>query len=238
MKITRLKDHKLIKIASSVAREYMVKCHPTANSNDPRATKRESYGIEVFMASTDIATCIDQLYFSIDMLSGDRARKNSVAKMNRYDHLILGIENYYLRITSVYDRCLRHTNLIFQLGLPERQCRNETVKNNFHVKSNAVGKALTKLDRFINPFRRYRNTIAHEQTYTEKELNLLGGFYYLLEEDDSFKRFSNIYNVRANKFVSEKKSKFLEKLEKLENLVEEYFNFVQIPFEERLKTYT
>src|SRR5215210_1102747 len=133
MKVTQLKDHALLKGASAVAREYIAKCDPADREQDPLATKRESYAIETFLSIGSIVSCVDQLHFSIEMLSGYRSR-SMPGKMNRYDYIVFGIENYFLRTTSVFDRCLRLANVIFQLGLPERQCSQETIIKNSHLK--------------------------------------------------------------------------------------------------------
>jgi len=52
---------------------------------------------------------------------------------------------------------------------------------------------LKKLDKFSQQFRFYRNTVAHESTYSEKSLNKLGAFYHVVESDHEIERFSNYY---------------------------------------------
>lgn len=236
MKITRLKDHAILKIASAVSREYMAKCSPDGTGSDPSATKRESYAIEVFLATGNVVSCIDQLYFSIDMLSGYRAN-STPEEMNRYDYVVYGIENYYLRLTSVFDRCLRLANIVFQLGLPERQCNNESIIKNAHVKGTAVARALTELDKFAGPFRFHRNTVAHQSTYSEKDLDQLGSYYCLAEEDDGFERYRDIFKRMTDNFVSGKKKEFKDHVVKLERLVEIYLDSVVSIIETRLKEY-
>jgi hypothetical protein len=236
MKITILKDHRIIKTASAVSREYITKCNPDASGSDPLATKRESYAIEVFLATASVVSCIDQLYFSIDMLSGYRV-SNAPKKMNRHDYIVYGIENYYLRLTSVYDRCLRLTNDIFQIGLPERQCNNESIVKNAHIKGSAVAKALTKIDKFTGPFRFHRNTVAHQKTYTEKNLSKLGSYYYLAEEDPEFEKYIYAFKKKTDDYVSEKKKGFNDNVVNLERLVKIFFDSGVSIFEARLKEY-
>jgi len=132
-------------------------------------TIRESYAIETLLSIGSIVSCVDQLYFSIDMLAGYRSSSTS-DRMNRYDYIVFGIENYYLRLTSVFDRCLRLANVLFQLGLPERQCNNDSIIKNSHINGTAVAHALQELDKFTGPFRFHRNTVAHQASYKEKEL--------------------------------------------------------------------
>lgn len=236
MKITHLKDHALLKTASAVSREYIAKCNPDDSGNNPSASRKESYAIETFLSVGNVVSCIDQLHFSMDLLSGYRS-SSTPDKMNRYDYIVFGIENYYLRLTSVFDRCLRLANVIFQLGLPERQCNNESIIKNSHVKGTPVAKALTELDNFTGPFRFHRNTVAHQGTYSEKDLDQLGQYYLLVEEDDSYKRYRCLFKKKTDDFVDEKKAEFKDHLVNLENLVESYFDPVYTDFEVRLKAY-
>jgi hypothetical protein len=192
MKISSLKDHKLIKEASGVSVGYMRKCDPIDSSKDPKATRKESYAIETFLSLGNVLSCMDQLHHAIEMLSGFRSQ-TTPSTMNRYDYIVFGIENYYLRLTSIYDRCLRLINTIFQIGIPERECRNATICDNHYIKGTGVDKALKKLDKFSQQFRFYRNTVAHESTYSEKSLNKLGAFYHVVESDHEIERFSNYY---------------------------------------------
>ncbi len=236
MKITQLKDHTLLKIASAVSREYISKCNPDEPGSDPTSTRRESYAIETLLSTGNVVSCIDQLYFSIDMLSGYRSG-SAPEKMNRYDYIVFGIENYYLRLTSVFDRCLRLANVIFQLGLPERQCNNESIIKNAHIKGTPVANALTELDKFTSPFRFHRNTVAHQGTYSEKDLDQLGSYYYLAEEDDDFERYRYLFKKKTDDFVAEKKRDFKGHIVDLENLVKIYLDSIASNFEAKLNQY-
>jgi hypothetical protein len=83
MKVSYIKDHSLILAVSEVDRSYIQKCDPHNEKNDPYATQKENYAIEVFMHISNIISCLDQLYFSIGLLSG--YRKSSTPKyMNRH----------------------------------------------------------------------------------------------------------------------------------------------------------
>ena len=236
MKITRLKDHTILKAASAVSREYFVRCKPDNPEQDSLATRRESYAIEILLSIGSVVNCIDQLHFSVDMLSGYRS-SSTPNQMSRYDYIVFGIENYYLRLTSVFDRCLRLANVIYQLGLPERQCNNDSIIKNSHVKGTPVGKTLKELDKYTRPFRFHRNTVAHQATYSEKELDQLGLYYFLAEEDDSFERYQYLYKKKTDEFVADKKVEFKENVANLENLVGVYFDAVITVFETGLKSY-
>lgn len=214
----------------------MAKCDPEDPENDPSATSKESYAIETLLSIGNVVSCIDQLYFSVDMLSGYRSNATP-DKMSRYDYVVFGIENYYLRLTSAYDRCLRLANVIFQLGLPERQCGNETIIKNSHIKNTAVAESLKTLDRFTAPFRFHRNTVAHQGTYSDKDLDKIGTYYLVVEEDNSFERYRHLYKAKMDDFVAERKQEFSGQVAELEQKVEEYFDALFVFFQSKSRPY-
>jgi hypothetical protein len=236
MKISQLKNHILLKTSSAASREYIIKCNPKDSDNDPPVTIKESYAIETFLSVGNIVSCIDQLYFSIDMIAGYRSN-TAPKEMNRYDYIVFGIENYYLRLTSVFDRCLRLANIIFQLGLPEQQCNSQSIIKNSHIKGTRVASTLTKLDKFTSPFRFHRNTVAHKGTYSEKDLDRLGSYYHLINEDNSFENYRHFFKKQTDDFVADKKDEFHEIVVNLEHLVAAYFDAAQIAFDARFITY-
>jgi hypothetical protein len=235
MKITHLKDHSILKAVSTASREYLTKCKPDNPKQAPSATMRESYAVETLLSLGSVISCVDQLYFSVDMLSGYRS-SCTPDRMNRYDYIVFGIENYYLRLTSVFDRCLRLANVLHQLGLPDRRCNNDSIIENSHIKGTAVAYTLRELDKFTGPFRSHRNTVAHQASYSEKELDLLGMYFFLVEEDDSFKRFLYLFKKMADDFVADKKDELIGNVSNLEGLVESYFDALNPVFERRLKS--
>jgi len=158
--------------------------------------------------------------------------------MNRSDYIVFGIENYYLRLTSVYDRCLRLGNVVFQLGLPEKECKEATITKNAYIKGTSVAQALKKLDKFTNKFRSHRNTVAHESTYSESELNKLEAYYYLVGEGEhQLEKYRHFYKNMTDKYVADKKVEFKKHIEELERLVDVFFDAILNVFEARLKSY-
>lgn len=234
MNITRINNHKLVQEAFKTPREYLKKCNPSRTELDPPYTLKESYAIDVVMSISNVISCLDQLYHSIDMLSGYR-KANS--KMNRYDYIVFGIENYYLRLTSVFDRCLRLVNIIFQFGLPERECKDATIIKNEHIKDTYVAKALKNLNRFTQQFSNYRNTIAHSSTYSERKLNLLGAYYLVAEEDDGIQDYFHFYKHGTDLYIKERKAEFKKNLDELETYVEALFDALYAPLLDKLNNY-
>ena len=190
------------------------------------------------LSISEVSGCLDQLHFSIELLSCFRSSLMP-KQMNRYDYIVFGIENYYLRTTSVFDRCLRLANVVYQLGLPERQCNNDTVIRNEHIKGTSVGNALNDLNGYTGPFRRHRNTIAHESMYSDAALNQYGMYLCAVEEGQIqvVRPHQSLFKNRTDEFVKNKKFEFNKDLAKLENLVEAYFDKLKTVFEAHLERF-
>ena len=83
---------------------------------------------DILLYASNITECLDQINYTIDLLSGYKSKKDST--MNRYDYIVFILENFYLRITSIFDRILRFTNVVFEIGLPEKECKASTIIKN------------------------------------------------------------------------------------------------------------
>jgi hypothetical protein len=123
MKTTGFDKHEIVKLIMPNVTDYMLRQAPDKILT--KASLKETIAIEILLEVGKISECIDQIYFSINMLSGFRKKKKSI--MNRHDYIVFMIENFYLRITSIFDRALHFTNLIFDIGLPEKECRESTI---------------------------------------------------------------------------------------------------------------
>ncbi|MEZ4590286.1 MAG: Cthe_2314 family HEPN domain-containing protein [Chloroflexota bacterium] len=233
MKITSLKDHDLLKEVTKICSAYLAKRDEINNGDSLNLIGLGIYATDTMLSVSNVVSCIDQLHFSVDMLSGYRAEALP-EKMNRYDYIVYGIENYYLRLTSIHDRCLRLANIIFNLGLPNRHCNNATIIHNSHIKGTEVANSLKALDKFTNPFRSHRNAVAHEATYSEESLAQLGLLHHFLDEDESWINYRYPAKKMTDEFVANKKTEFHGNLEELELLVTNYFDSINPFFIQKL----
>lgn len=195
------------------------------------ASPLEQYTLDCFKAIRSITDCMEQLHFSIELLSGYRT-STSPDSMNRHDHIVFGIENYYLRITSVYDRCLRLINSLYNLGLPERDCKNSTIVKNTHVKGSNIEISLKALDKFTNKFRQFRNSVAHNETYSEGDkLNTIASYYFLEAQGATeIIKFKHLYKTETDKYIKDKKAEFKVYLVELEGLIVDFLNAVNTKY--------
>lgn len=188
-----------------------------------KPTRFERYNIEVLLSANNITECLDQIHFSIEMLSGFKTKRGSL--MNRHDYIVFILENFYLRITSIFDRVLRFSNIVFEIGLPEKECKESTIIKNDKIKDTPLYAILRKLNTFIDKYRYPRNKIAHSESYNEKKLEDIQGFYIVIESgnDKDLERYKNFYKRIADEYVVEKKNELSQITNELEKLLVDFF---------------
>nr|NIQ06924.1 hypothetical protein [Candidatus Korarchaeota archaeon] len=68
---------------------------------------------------------------------------------------------YIVRFVSFVDLALILTNKVLRLGLREKDCKAEIIKNNEWIKNTNIKTALEKLEDVVKPFREPRNFHVH-----------------------------------------------------------------------------
>jgi hypothetical protein len=189
-----------------------------------KPTKFERYNIDILLSANNITECLDQIHYSIEMLSGFKTKRSSL--MNRHDYIVFILENFYLRITSIFDRILRFSNTVFEIGLPEKECKESTIIKNDKIKDTPLYEVLKRLNTFIDKYRFPRNKIAHSESYNEKELADIQGFYIAIESgnDHDLERYKGFYKRIADKYVVEKKNELNQITDELEKFLIDFFN--------------
>ncbi|MGO3876263.1 Cthe_2314 family HEPN domain-containing protein [Psychrobacter celer] len=230
MKSLEFDNLQILKSTNTVVIPYIKRCN-LAEGIAVAPSLLEQYTLDCFKAVKNITNCIEQLHFSIELLSGYRA-STSPSSMNRHDHIVFAIENYYLRITSVYDRCLRLINILYNLGLPERDCKNSTIVKNIHVKGSNIEKSLKALDKFTNNFRQFRNSVAHNETYSEDDkLNIIASYYFLEDQGATeIIKFKHLYKTETDNYIRDKKTEFKGHLTELERLIIDFLDAVNTKY--------
>lgn len=227
MRVKKFENHKILKLLMPTITSYISR-HEPDKIISPASTK-ENYFIEILLGVNNITECLDQIYFSIDLLL--RFRKNKDGIMNRHDYIIFMMENYYLRITSIFDRTLRLTNCLFEIGIPETECRESTIIKNNRIKGTEVEVSLKELKKFTDNYKQIRNTIAHSNTFEDRELYPIRDFYYLLDngDPDNLKRYSHIYKTWTDNYIKNKKKELEKSADEIFELIKKYFDSL-IPY--------
>lgn len=189
-----------------------------------KPTRFERYNIDVLLSANNIIECLDQIHYSIEMLSGFKRKRDSV--MNRHDYIVFMLENFYLRITSIFDRILRFSNVVLEIGLPEKECKKSTIIKNDKIQGTTLYSVLKKLNNFIDKYRNPRNKIAHSESFSEKGLTDIQGYYILLDSENhqDIERYKTFFKLETDEYVVNKMKELMEITNDLEKLLIDFFN--------------
>ncbi|WP_338768641.1 Cthe_2314 family HEPN domain-containing protein [Bernardetia sp. ABR2-2B] len=231
--IEKHEDNSMLILAFGELKSYLDKAKKLEKR--PPISQKEKYLIDIALSANNITECLDQVYFSTELLSGYKQRKKSI--MTRYDYIVFMVENFYLRLTSTFDRVLRLTNLVFDIGLPERECKQSTIIQNSKIKTTPVATNLKKIEKIINSYRKTRNQIAHSETYDgqtlgEENLFDIRAFYLVRHEFKNDNKMQILMKLEIDNYVKDKKVELNEITRKLEKAVIELFESLT-PFIEK-----
>lgn len=205
-----------------IIKDYLIK--QTLGKIEVPGSKRENKAIEILLEVHKITECLDQINFTIEMLSGFRKKKNSI--MNRHDYIVFMSENFYLRISSIFDRVLRFANLVFEIGLPERECRESTIIKNQKIQGTKVETVLKNINKFIEEYKPIRNKVAHAESFSDPKLISVNAFHCVNDWDDSseLEKYRNYIKVRTDNYVTQRKEELSKSAEQIKGLVAELFD--------------
>lgn len=145
----------------------------------------EEYVQQSLIAASELINVCEQLNFAVEFLSGYRSKSTLASmKLTRLDYIVYHLENHLIRTGMLFDRALQFVNVIFCLGLPERECRFSTIADNHHVLATPVGTAIKELDNMLKPYRAQRNVVVHRRGYIDQALEPIEVFYVLQKSDD------------------------------------------------------
>lgn len=188
------------------------------------------YVMRVGYCLAQIMTWVEQLDHAVYYLSDFSYKKQAQEEgINRAKHLIYNVENYLIRLHSVYDRALQLTNSVFHLGVSEESVGHSVIISNMKVAKTDVKKLLKNLKKECEKRAQERHAIVHRESHREDQLRRLELFYMFDREtweqrkdNTSFDGLAHIRTQLMKDVVAEKKKEFSELnisiFEALENL--------------------
>lgn len=227
MRMIDFEKHKIMSLLMPTVTGFISRQTPQKIISPP--SEKEHKIIDIFLGANKITESLKQIDFAIEMLSGYRKSVNK--KMNRHDYIVFMIENFYLRITSIFDRALRFSNLVFEIGIPERECRESTIIKNDKIKGTSVEIALKEINKFTSNYNQIRNQIAHNETFKDKELFPIRDFLFLTETVNSpeLEKFKYIYKTMTDNYIADKKKELKKSSEEIKKLTSDFFDSI-VPF--------
>lgn len=178
-------------------------------------TPAEEYVKQCMASAGELVFVCDQLEYARVYLSGYRQRRTAGGSLiTRADHVAYHVENFVIRLGTVTDRALKLVSIVFQLGIPPKECRRSVVAENAHVALTAVRKRLDALEEAVSPHRATRNQIAHQERYSDERLRKWEVFYVLQKSSGSescpfVRRYRVLYKTMADHDVKSRREELL-----------------------------
>lgn len=220
--MTRLQDLQNHKFVARQLHEAMTVFSEVHGSEVPSLDSEEAelpdeyqfYFLRVGNRIGNLITWCKQLDYSLLYISNFPASKAmQKAGVNRHTHLAYHIENYIIRIESLYDRVLQLIDAIFHLTNDPSACTHDVITSNLKVKRTDIPSALKPLKKLLREYRFERNTIIHHESYQDKSLRRLELYSLVTENDQDIDEqlANNLPSLRkeaARDVIKEKKKEF------------------------------
>lgn len=174
------------------------------------------YVMRVGYSLAHLITWMEQLEHAVFYLSDFSYSKDAKqVGVNRSHHLLYNVENYLIRLQSVYDRALHLTNNVFHLCVEESNISHSVVVSNLKVSRTEIASLLKSLRRSINGKAQDRHKIVHQSSYQNPQIRRLELFYMFDKETwkeeagkPSFESLSHMRSQLMKQVVVEKKEEF------------------------------
>jgi len=226
-----------MKIVPEHARDIIRNAGPTSRTKGAKwlPTRpfliHEEYSTRCLISAGELLSICEQMAIATELLSGYRSGASiRETVITRFDYLVYHIENHLIRSISVLDRSLHLTNTVFRLGMPEEDCRFDSIVRNDYVSNTNVARALKELDKLLKPFRRLRNVVIHRRRHSDQDFAEFE-LYYLLQKtelkertaDPLTKRYFVWYKAQTDQRVQEKKRSLGEINQKVFSEIKQLF---------------
>lgn len=168
---------------------------------------------------------LKQLDHSVHCLSPDSYTKNmELTGFTLADHLEYCVENYYIRIQSVYDRTLQLVNAVFNLGINEQSVTHTVIISNNKVERTTVKTKLRLLKRALRPTSDHRNNIIHRAGLREEKINSLNFSMFGSKQFDTENPKKAESNVLYKSALSRKTEEFSQLNEQIADILHPLFD--------------
>ena len=183
--------------------------------DDITLDERQFYITRVGFAAAHALGWVQQLHHAVLFMTDFKyGKKADDAGVNRSHHLLYNVENYLIRMVSVYDRCLQLTNSVFHLCMSDELVNHGAVVSNLHVSRTEVPKLLKAVKKAIKEEEQERHKLIHRHSHMDPELRRIELCYMHSAEtwgDDRKMPFENLVHVRGQlvkKYTNRRKKEF------------------------------
>ncbi len=217
MKAVDLALHPLFKAVTEDAQKLMRAQKEAGIDPDSAEIDEQAFYIHrVGHAFAHLLTWAEQLEETLIYLSNYKyGVKGEGVRVSRAKHVLYMVENYLIRLQSIYDRCLQLVNCVFNLCIEDSNVGHAVVVSNLKVARTNVPGLLKKVKNSIKPNEQHRHAIIHRNSYQEKDLDRLQLFYIFdrdtwqaIGQPGSFDDLEEIRKDLLRRTLAQKKKEF------------------------------
>jgi hypothetical protein len=177
--------------------------------------ERQFYVTRVGFALSHALGWAEQLHHGVHFLGEFKhGKKANDAGVRKSHHLLYNVENYLIRMVSLYDRCLQLTNAVFHLCMSDELVNHGAIASNLHVTRTEVPKLLKAVKKAIKQEEQERHKLIHRHSHMDPELRRIELMYMHTEETwgtDRKMPYKNLVHVRSQlvkKYTARRKKEF------------------------------
>lgn len=184
--------------------------------DEPMVDELQFYVTRVGYSLAHTLAWVEQLYQAVNFISDfSYARRMKEDGIRRSHHLIYNVENYLVRLQSVYDRLLQLTNSVFHICMSDKLVSHDLIVSNLRVARTKVPRLLKAVRNTIKHKADDRHEIVHQHSYIEPELRKVELLYMLTKEtwevggeSMPYKNLCYVRSQQMKNFTAAKKAEF------------------------------
>ena len=174
------------------------------------------YVMRVGFALSHALAWVEQLHQAVHFITDfGYGKKAKELHIKRPAHLLYNIENYLIRLQSVYDRCLQLTNAVFHICMSDELVNHGLIVSNLHISRTPVPKLLKAVRSAIDGHAQDRHQLIHRHSHMDPDLRKIELLYMHSREtwrDQATFTYERLVTGRAERvrnFTVKRKTEFV-----------------------------
>lgn len=199
-----------------------------SDSNERLPDEYQFYVQKVGFCLANTLRWCKQLELSVELMGNFDYKKTP--KVSRADHFVYSIENYIIRLNSIYDRVLQLINAVFHIGMNEENVSHgPVISNDKLVHRSEIRAAIKHVQKCIEPHAQTRHALIHKHAIMEKDLSRIELFYLhdvnQLSSDEAWRQNFKIARAQyLRRFSARKRREFVSLNQELVRRIDELFS--------------
>lgn len=205
---------------------------------------RQYFVVDIMYPIFEILEKLESLNYSSYLINFYPSSKKLRSKIKRGEYIIYHLEYYLISQISLFDRILHFCNVVYGLGLDDRHVTYDIIINNANVGKDC--KKILKdfysyLDR--SEIRKTQNIIKHKEKLRDKKMD--DAYFFEmgsmaannLKNIEDVKDLERAASIAYKIYLTEKKEKINEEIEKLKEFTIKLFDIFYPIIENKYKKY-